>query len=392
MDTGRVNIATTTEPQLSTSSPEKALLRFSHQQFSGQLVINDHDGSTAWRVYTGNGSIHFAASTIDQQERTAYLLQRYHPSLKLLACPDQLSDYQYVCQYWQTGTLSLQEVRQILSLFTLEALAAILAIPQAALESQQGLGIDPILLCLSPQQAISSVSSQTQFWCYIRRSIPSLFHRPKIQDLSQFHQALFAQDENENSLMLVESEAAKQKTLYEVAHLAQLDAFHLTKMLQPLVAEDIVRLLPYSRKPGIPGAESSLDSYKIACVDDSPTVLWEINNLLSTVTDQEFTVFTIDDPIKALMQIVRIKPDLILLDVGMPELNGYELCRLLRNHSFFKSTPIIMVTANEGLINRAKARLAGASDYLNKPFTQAGLLAVVTHHLSQLVAKENRGR
>jgi len=221
---------------------------------------------------------------------------------------------------------------------------------------------------------------------------PSLFHRPKIQDLSQFHQALLAQDENENSLRLVESEAAKQKTLYEVARLAQLDAFRLTKMLQPLVAEEIVRLLPYPRKPGTADAESSLDSYKIACVDDSLTVLREINNLLRTVTDQEFTVFTINDPIKALMQIVRIKPDLILLDVGMPELDGYKLCRLLRNHSLFKSTPIIMVTASEGLINRAKARLAGASDYLKKPFTQTGLLGVVTRHLSQLVAKENQGR
>jgi chemotaxis family two-component system response regulator PixG len=48
------------------------------------------------------------------------------------------------------------------------------------------------------------------------------------------------------------------------------------------------------------------------------------------------------------MQVVRIKPDLILLDVEMPNLDGYELCSLLRKHSLFKNTPIIMVTGNTG--------------------------------------------
>lgn len=56
----------------------------------------------------------------------------------------------------------------------------------------------------------------------------------------------------------------------------------------------------------------------------------------------------INDPVRALMQVVRIKPDLILLDVEMPNLDGYELCSLLRKHSFFKNTPIVMVTGHTG--------------------------------------------
>lgn len=119
--------------------------------------------------------------------------------------------------------------------------------------------------------------------------------------------------------------------------------------------------------------------YTIACIDDSPTVLRAINEFLD---DKVFSVLMIDDPVKALMQIVRNKPDLILLDVTMPNLDGYELCSLLRRHSDFKNTPIIMVTGNTGFIDRAKAKLVRSSGYLTKPFNQSDLLKIVFKHLN----------
>jgi twitching motility two-component system response regulator PilG len=78
----------------------------------------------------------------------------------------------------------------------------------------------------------------------------------------------------------------------------------------------------------------------------------------------------INAPVKALMQIIRLKPDLILLDVNIAAIDGYELCRLLRNNSLFQTKPIIRVTGNTGIIDRVKARLVGASGYLTKPFTK----------------------
>jgi twitching motility two-component system response regulator PilG len=123
----------------------------------------------------------------------------------------------------------------------------------------------------------------------------------------------------------------------------------------------------------------SSKTYTIACIDDSPTVLQAINAFLD---DKSFSVVLISDPVKALMQIIRSKPDLILLDVTMPNLDGYELCSLLRKHPSFRNTPIIMVTGNTGFIDRAKAKLVGASGYLTKPFTQSDLIKIVFKHLS----------
>lgn len=119
--------------------------------------------------------------------------------------------------------------------------------------------------------------------------------------------------------------------------------------------------------------------YTIACVDDSPAILNTINRYLQ---DQNVSVVMINDPVKALIQIMRAKPDLILLDVGMPWVDGYELCRLIRKNSQFKKIPVVMVTGNTGLIDRAKAKVAGATDYLTKPFTQADLQKMVFRHLT----------
>jgi two-component system, chemotaxis family, response regulator PixG len=119
-------------------------------------------------------------------------------------------------------------------------------------------------------------------------------------------------------------------------------------------------------------------TYTIVSVDDSPTVTNIIKNFLD---DNFFLVVGINDPLKALMQIVRTKPDLILLDVEMPNLGGYELCSLLRKHPSLSTTPIIMVTGHTNLIDRAKAKLVRSSGYLSKPFTQSSLLKIIFKNL-----------
>ncbi|MBN3873928.1 response regulator [Nostoc sp. JL33] len=119
--------------------------------------------------------------------------------------------------------------------------------------------------------------------------------------------------------------------------------------------------------------------HKIVSVDDSPTILKEISYFLE---NENFSVVTINDPIKAALSIIRHKPDLILLDLNMVGIDGYELCRIIRNNLIFKNTPIIFVTASKGIVDKVKAKLVGASGYLTKPFTRAELLKIVFMHLT----------
>ena len=118
--------------------------------------------------------------------------------------------------------------------------------------------------------------------------------------------------------------------------------------------------------------------WKVVCIDDSESMLSIINSYLGS---EDFQVTLIQDSMRALMKITSIRPDLILLDIGMPNVDGYQLCSLIRKSSSLKDIPIVMVTGNKGLIDRARARLVGATDYLTKPFVQADLLKMMMRHL-----------
>ncbi|MEH2244776.1 response regulator [Nostoc sp.] len=119
--------------------------------------------------------------------------------------------------------------------------------------------------------------------------------------------------------------------------------------------------------------------HKIVSVDDSPTILKEISYFLEK---ENFSVVTINDPVKAVLSIIRHKPDLILLDLNMIGIDGYELCRIIRNNSIFQKTPIIFVTGSKGIVDKVKAKIVGASGYLTKPFTRAELLKIIFMHLT----------
>ncbi|MBD2344878.1 response regulator [Anabaena subtropica] len=118
--------------------------------------------------------------------------------------------------------------------------------------------------------------------------------------------------------------------------------------------------------------------YTIFCIDENPIVL---NSIRTFLDDQIFAVIGVTDSLKALMEILCTKPDIILINVDMPDLDGYELCSLLRKHSYFKNTPVIMVTAKASLIDRARAKIVRASGHLTKPFTQGDLLKVIFKHI-----------
>lgn len=118
--------------------------------------------------------------------------------------------------------------------------------------------------------------------------------------------------------------------------------------------------------------------WKIACVDDSTAIQDEVRDILDR---SMFLVAKITQPMNALTELIEFKPEVILLDIDMPQINGYELCGLLRNHHEFKSIPIVMLTGERGLVNLTKSKLVGATDYLVKPFDRSSLFNVLFKYL-----------
>jgi len=112
----------------------------------------------------------------------------------------------------------------------------------------------------------------------------------------------------------------------------------------------------------------------ILVVDDEAPI---VDLVRFTLEDADVRVVEASDGAEALVLARRIKPDLVLLDVHMPRLDGLEVCRLLRGEPAFARTPIIMLTAAGQQADRSSGLSAGADEYLTKPFSPLALLALV---------------
>ena len=96
---------------------------------------------------------------------------------------------------------------------------------------------------------------------------------------------------------------------------------------------------------------------------------------------QEFTVITANDGEAALMKAKEERPDLILLDVMMPKINGYKVCRLLKFDKQYSNIPILMLTARSQDEDRAIGEETGADEYITKPFDIEEVVEKVKEYL-----------
>jgi twitching motility two-component system response regulator PilG len=117
---------------------------------------------------------------------------------------------------------------------------------------------------------------------------------------------------------------------------------------------------------------------KVMVVDNSKTILRSAKTLLNKLGCD---VLTAADGYEALAKITVYKPDIILVDIMMPRLDGYQTCDLIKNNSFFKSTPVIMLSGKDSIFDRARGCIVGAEKYLTKPFSKDDLMSVISTYV-----------
>ena len=118
----------------------------------------------------------------------------------------------------------------------------------------------------------------------------------------------------------------------------------------------------------------------ILVVDDSPTIC---RLVVTTLEKRGFEVLTAADGMEALAKLNEQLPDLILLDITMPRLDGYQLCKIIKGNAATKDTPVIMLSGKDGFFDKVKGRMAGAVGYITKPFKPRTLLETVNKHLDR---------
>lgn len=126
---------------------------------------------------------------------------------------------------------------------------------------------------------------------------------------------------------------------------------------------------------------------RVVVVDDEPSVGAAVRDLLGP---EGFQVDTPTDPQTALPELLRSVPDLVILDVSMPGMSGWELCALLRRQSATREIPVLFLTARREVRDRITAMQVGGSDYLAKPFGADDLRRKVNSLLKTRSTTEER--
>jgi twitching motility two-component system response regulator PilG len=126
--------------------------------------------------------------------------------------------------------------------------------------------------------------------------------------------------------------------------------------------------------------DTQLDTLRgtILAVDDSPT----IRKLVSmTMEGQGYRVVVASDGIEALAILKDEHPDLILCDVAMPKLDGYQLCKIIKQSTDTKHIPVVMLSGKDGLFDKVRGKMAGCSNYITKPFEPDILISEVRKYV-----------
>jgi len=119
----------------------------------------------------------------------------------------------------------------------------------------------------------------------------------------------------------------------------------------------------------------------VMVIDDSTTVRKIIETCLGR---QGFQVLGFPDGVEAmrwLMEPTSRMPDLVFLDIGLPKMDGYEVARRLKTKPQLSNAVIVMLSRRDGMIDRLKGRLAGAKDYITKPFKTQDIISVTESYL-----------
>jgi chemotaxis family two-component system response regulator PixG len=184
-----------------------------------------------------------------------------------------------------------------------------------------------------------------------------------------------------------------KNTLWDIAFQVQRPITTLTGLLRPWIEGGKIELrevpdisLPSPKQQATPASTNHAGPL-IACIDDSPVITQALEKILAPAG---YRVMKITEPLRQMSTLVKHKPDLIFLDLMMPNTSGYALCTFLRKTPVFQKTPIIILTSRDGIVDRTRAKLTGASDFLGKPPEPQKVLQMVHKHLKSEVKTQQK--
>lgn len=381
----------------STDSPSGLLGLRSRMHFSGRLDIST--SGQRWHLYLYMGRLIWATGGPHPRRRWHRYLTQHCPQLNLnaIALPPiediPCQDYQALALLVKRQQISPEQAVAVIRSTVLEVLFDIIQQEETkpvTFKSDASDLLEASLALLNAEQLLAEVQQQWNAW----RSFGLADHSPNLAPVLR-HPEQLAEHTPEKVYKMLVSLVDGRRTLRDLAMLMKQDLLQITRFLVPLYRKGLIGLtkIPDLTFPGITSASSSsgIPSFGtprsgiappltgsskaplVACIDDS---IRECQIMERILTEAGYQFIGIQDSVQAIPTLIEEKPGLIFLDLVMPIANGYEICAQIRRVSTFKDIPIVILTSNDGIIDRVRAKFVGSSGFLAKPVDAERVLAI----------------
>ncbi|WP_017295457.1 response regulator [Geminocystis herdmanii] len=297
-------------------------------------------------------------------------------------------EYELLCLWVDEQKITLEQAAKMIRQNIVEVLFDVTQAMQVTCELKQdkNLPFSTRLVLIDAEQVIIEAQKGWQGWQSAKIADRSPDMAPIITQPQELEQQTNPQIYQTLSQLL-----DGQQTLRDLSVRMKRDVVTVTRSLLPYVQRGLVRLIdiPDIDPPKLPQHndydDEAISNQKItiACVDDSPLICQTMEKIIGGAG---YNFVGINDALRAIAILLSKKPDLIFLDLIMPNANGYEICSQLRKLTFFKHTPIVILTGNDGLVDRVRAKMVGSTDFITKPVDTALVLETIRKHLKLTVS------
>ncbi|MEB3359901.1 MAG: response regulator [Synechococcales bacterium] len=365
--------------------------------FSGQLVLTD-PLEQQWIFYLEKGMLLYASGGKHAVRRWRRNLAAYCPQAPLqsivwqhdvnsLQASPEISfgwEYALLCSWVRRKRVTARQAAKIIGTSITEILFDVAQAEAVMQQIKPGVSPPNPLISIEVDRAIASAKQSLEAWQNAMLGDYSPNDAPIIRQPEQIKHRRSAQAYQAMARLL-----DGRRSLRDLSVKTRRNVVKIAASLLPGIQLGWVELtqIPDFNPPKTPPAANdpplTWETYPdklIACIDDSLLIRQTMEELLNAAGYQFIGV---GDALRALGVMMAKKPDLIFLDLVMPDASGYEICQQLRKLSRFRETPIIILTGNDGFTSRLRSNFVGASDFLSKPLDAGAVLSIIQKHLQQ---------
>jgi chemotaxis family two-component system response regulator PixG len=361
----------------------------------GELIL--HNDTVVWNLHLVRGKLLYATDKIHPVRRWNRALKQQCPNWNWSVDSSELLDNEsWQCQLLTQGfnqkQLSLIQAKLVIRNVVQECLFELSNCTDLNSDwkpSQKTTSVFYQTVALSSKEIQTLLNNTVQ--------MEQKWQAAGLDHLSPTLAPTLRQGANPQLLPVAGSYLNGQFTLWDIALQLHKSVAEVTRSLIPSVEKGILQFQeisdlpvptvkqPIAAKPPqleTTALESTQTQPLIACIEDSPVLAHTLKKILMPAGYQ---VLIIPEPMRGFSQLIEHKPDLILLDLHLPNADGYSICKFLRETPLFKKTPIIILTARNTQLDRFRAIQSGATEFLAKPPQPQELLQMVQKYLGSLV-------